>query len=56
MSYLPKMRTQVVAARTVAEALVDIATDSEWNATGPIPEIAGLTFEEWLDSASATKG
>jgi hypothetical protein len=108
VSYLPKMRTQVVAARTVAEALVDMATDSRWNATGPIPEIAGPreenlveiarlfvtrrgdpvrieevsdpsypdshlnesggllpgphatlagpTFEEWLDSASATKG
>lgn len=108
VSYLPKMRTQVVAARTVAEALVDMATDSEWNATGPIPEIAGPreenlveiarlfvtrrgdpvrieevsdpsypdshlnesggllpgphatlagpTFEEWLDSASATQG
>ena len=26
VSYLPKMRTQLVAARTVAEALADLAT------------------------------
>jgi uncharacterized protein YbjT (DUF2867 family) len=51
VSYLPKMRTQVVAARTVAEALVDIATDSEWNATGPIPEIAGPREENLVEIA-----
>ena len=29
VSYLPKMRTQLVAARTVAEALADLATGPE---------------------------
>src|SRR5207247_4342618 len=29
VSYVPKMRTQLVAARTVAEALADLATDPE---------------------------
>jgi uncharacterized protein YbjT (DUF2867 family) len=42
----PKMRTQLVAARTVAEALADLATGPETApAPGPngkpIPEIAG---------------
>src|SRR6266516_3303595 len=45
VSYLPKMRTQLVAARTVAEALADLATlpDSDPAGTNgaPIPEIAG---------------
>jgi uncharacterized protein YbjT (DUF2867 family) len=44
--YVPKMRTQLVAARTVAEELADLATDPAWmrasgSATGVIPEIAG---------------
>src|SRR5712691_940953 len=29
VSYVPKMRTQLVAARTVADALADLATGSE---------------------------
>jgi uncharacterized protein YbjT (DUF2867 family) len=29
VSYVPKMRTQLVAARTVAEALAELATDAE---------------------------
>ena len=32
--YVPHMRTQLVAARTVAEALVDVATDAEAAAAG----------------------
>jgi uncharacterized protein YbjT (DUF2867 family) len=38
--YLPNMRTQLVAARTVGEELVELATTAEVPA-GPIPEIAG---------------
>ena len=53
VSYVTKMRTQLVAARTVAEALADLAIEPESaSASGlngkPIPEIAGPTFEEWL--------
>jgi hypothetical protein len=52
VSYVPKMRTQVVAARTVAEGLVDMATDSEWDSRGPIPEIAGPREESLVDIAT----
>jgi uncharacterized protein YbjT (DUF2867 family) len=52
VSYVPKMRTQVVAARTVAEALVDMATDSECDSRGPIPEIAGPREESLVDIAT----
>jgi len=45
VTYLPKMRTQLVAARTVAEMLADLATDPEpapaGSAEGPILEVAG---------------
>ena len=44
--YLPKMRTQIVAARTVAEALVDMALSQEPEGTQPA-EIAGPR-EEYL--------
>src|SRR6185503_1185564 len=46
VSYVPKkMRTQLVAARTVAQALAELATGPEWAAApgssgAPIPEIA----------------
>ena len=44
VSYLPKMRTQLVAARSVAEALADLATLPDSDPAGtdgaPIPEIA----------------
>ena len=52
VSYLPKMRTQVVAARTVAEALVDMATESEWKADEAIPEIAGPREENLVEIAT----
>ena len=57
VSYVPRMRTQLVAARTVAEALVDLATgpDSEFPADSssmPILEIAGPR-EETLAGAAA---
>ena len=41
VSYVPRMRTQLVAARTVAEALADLATGPEEPSGAPIPEIAG---------------
>jgi uncharacterized protein YbjT (DUF2867 family) len=55
-SYVPKMRTQLVAARTVAEALADLATGPESAAaTGsngtPIPEIAGPREESLVEMA-----
>lgn len=52
VSYLPKMRTQLVAARTVAEALADLAVDPGSAApAGPIPEIAGPKEENLADAA-----
>ena len=56
VSYVPKMRTQLVAARTVAQALVDLATDPEsapasGSAGAPIPEIAGPREENLVDVA-----
>jgi len=54
VSYLPKMRTQLVAAKTVAEALADLATDAGSAAAtknAPIPEIAGPKEENLADAA-----
>jgi uncharacterized protein YbjT (DUF2867 family) len=56
VSYVPKMRTQLVAARTVAEALVDLATGPEpasapRSSGAPIPEIAGPREESLVDMA-----
>jgi len=56
VSYVPKMRTQLVAARTVAEALADLATRPESApATGsngtPVPEIAGPREESLVEMA-----
>jgi uncharacterized protein YbjT (DUF2867 family) len=44
VKHVPNMRTQLVAARTVAEALVDLATDTD-ETNGAIPEIAGPRVE-----------
>jgi len=50
--YLPKMRTQLVAARTVAEALADLAVDpGSVSAAVPVPEIAGPKEENLADAA-----
>ena len=47
VSYVPKMRTQLVAARTVAEVLADVAT------TGTaIAEIAGPREERFVEMAA----
>jgi uncharacterized protein YbjT (DUF2867 family) len=56
VSYLPKMRAQLVAAKNVAEALADIAINRESPATtltggAPIPEIAGPKEENLADAA-----
>jgi uncharacterized protein YbjT (DUF2867 family) len=55
VSRVPKMRTQLVAARTVAEALADLATgpDSVPGTKGaPIPEIAGPRVESLVEMAT----
>ena len=57
VSYVPKMRTQLVAARTVAEALADLATSPESAAVpepagAPIPEIAGPRPENLVNMAT----
>jgi uncharacterized protein YbjT (DUF2867 family) len=52
VSYVPKMRTQLVAARTVAEVLADLATAPESAANGTsIPEIAGPREERLVEMA-----
>jgi uncharacterized protein YbjT (DUF2867 family) len=43
VKHVPNMRTQLVAARSVAEALVDLADAGETN--GTIPEVAGPRAE-----------
>jgi uncharacterized protein YbjT (DUF2867 family) len=50
VSYVPKMRTQLIAARTVAEGLADLAADPE-SAPGPILEIAGPREESMVEAA-----
>jgi len=54
--YVPKMRTQLVAARTVAQALTDLATSSDSafapDSKGtPIAEIAGPREESLVEMA-----
>ncbi len=55
VSYVPKMRTQLVAARAVAEAVADLAKvpDSApvGSSTAPIPEIAGPRVESLVEMA-----
>jgi uncharacterized protein YbjT (DUF2867 family) len=50
VSYVPKMRTQLMAARTVAEALADLAVDPA-SAPGPTLEIAGPREESMVEAA-----
>jgi uncharacterized protein YbjT (DUF2867 family) len=52
VSYLPPMRTQLVAARTVAEALVDLATAPDPRNGTAIPEIAGPREENLVEVAT----
>jgi uncharacterized protein YbjT (DUF2867 family) len=52
VSYVPQMRTQLVAARTVAQALAELATAPELPAPdAPFPEIAGPREESLVDMA-----
>jgi NAD dependent epimerase/dehydratase family len=56
VAYVRKMRIQSVAARAVAKALVDLATDPAWAASPsrsepPLPEIAGPREENLVDMA-----
>jgi hypothetical protein len=52
---LPRMRIQPVAARAVAIALADLATETTWteiaDSDGPLPEIAGPRVEDLADLA-----
>src|SRR5918999_4238611 len=50
VSYVPKMRTQLIAARSVAAALADLAADRE-SAPGPVLEIAGPREESMVEAA-----
>jgi uncharacterized protein YbjT (DUF2867 family) len=51
VSYVPRMRTQLVAARTVAEALAELATTPEPPSNGRFPEIAGPREESLVEMA-----
>src|SRR5262249_48913085 len=52
VSYVPNLRMQLVAARTVAEALADLATVPDAAAAEvPIPEIAGPRAESFVEIA-----
>ena len=53
VAYVPEMRTQLVAARTVAQGLADLATGPEASApeAGAIPEIAGPREESLVEMA-----
>jgi uncharacterized protein YbjT (DUF2867 family) len=51
VAYVWPMRTQLVAARTVAEALVDLARDPDAPGDGPLPEIAGPREERLVEAA-----
>jgi uncharacterized protein YbjT (DUF2867 family) len=50
VSYVPKMRTQLVAARTVAEELVALATDPS-AVPGSVGEVAGPREESMVEAA-----
>ena len=57
--YVPEMRTQLVAARTVAEALAELVNGSAPVSNGTIPEIAGPREESLVEVAklvSARRG
>ena len=49
VAYVPAMRTQVVAAHTVAETLAELVLDSE--PTGPTLEVAGPRAERMVELA-----
>jgi len=51
VGYVQAMRTQLVAARTVAEALADLATQPDLSASDATFEIAGPRVEQLVDVA-----
>lgn len=51
VSHVPNMRTQLVAARTVAEALADLATEPGLP-SAPVSEVAGPREESLVDAAT----
>ncbi len=51
VSYVPRMRTQLVAARAVAEALADLATEPG-SAGAPFSEVAGPREESLVEMAT----
>ncbi|GGV28161.1 nucleoside-diphosphate sugar epimerase [Streptomyces longisporoflavus] len=54
VAYIPALPTQLVACRTVAETLVDLAADPDAAQPGPgvpIPEIAGPRKESMFEAA-----
>lgn len=51
-AYIPEMRTQLVAARTVAEAAADLATQGDASDGSTIPEIAGPRDENLVEVAT----
>jgi uncharacterized protein YbjT (DUF2867 family) len=53
VGFVPDMRTQLVAARSVAEAAVNLVAAPTWSAQeGPAVEIAGPRPEELIDAAT----
>jgi uncharacterized protein YbjT (DUF2867 family) len=56
VAYVPKMRTQLVAARTVAEALAGLVTSpgsfASGSAPAPVLQIAGPREENLVDAAT----
>lgn len=53
VGYVPEMRTQLVAARNLAEVLVNLVTGPSWTAQdGPAIEVAGPRPENLLDAAT----
>jgi uncharacterized protein YbjT (DUF2867 family) len=53
VAYVPRMRTQPVAASAVAEVLADLATGSEPQPSGPpFPEVAGPREESLVEMAT----
>jgi uncharacterized protein YbjT (DUF2867 family) len=52
VAYVPRMRTQLVAARTVAEELATLALDGAPTPEAPFPEIAGPREESLVEVAA----
>ena len=51
VAYVPKMRTQLVAARAVAEVVADLLGEPEWTGA-PVSEVAGPREESLVEAAT----